>query len=91
MTRVETVDQLRSLYRRPKGRAAQKVITRLETHSKHIIQLSPFLVISTTGEDGMVDVSPRGDSLGFVKAPDNQTIAIPDRPGNNRLNTLNNI
>ncbi|MBT5494799.1 MAG: pyridoxamine 5'-phosphate oxidase family protein, partial [Alphaproteobacteria bacterium] len=60
MARVETVNQLREIYRQPKGRAAQKVIPQLEKHSKHIIELSPFMVISTTGEDGIADVSPRG-------------------------------
>ena len=91
MARVVTVDQLREIYRQPKGRAAQKVIPQLEQHSKHIIELSPFIVISTTGEDGIADVSPRGDAPGFVKVLDDQTIAVPDRPGNNRLDTLTNI
>ena len=91
MARVETVNQMREIYRQPKGRAAQKVIPQLEKHSKHIIELSPFMLISTTGEDGIADVSPRGDAPGFVKTLDDQTIAIPDRPGNNRLDTLTNI
>ena len=70
--------------------AAKKVIPRLEAHSKRIIELSPFLVISTMGEDGIADVSPRGDAPGFVQVFDDETIAIPDRPGNNRLDTLTN-
>ena len=91
MSRIESVEQLRTIYRQPKELAAKKVIPRLEAHSKRIIELSPFLVISTMGEDGIADVSPRGDAPGFVQVIDDETIAIPDRPGNNRLDTLTNI
>lgn len=91
MSRIETVEQLRTIYRQPKELAAKKVIPRLEKHSKHLIELSPFLVISTMGDDGIADVSPRGDAPGFVQVIDDETMAIPDRPGNNRLDTLSNI
>lgn len=91
MSRIETIERLREIYRQPKGRAAEKVIQRLERHTRQFIEMSPFLVISTTGEDGIADVSPRGDGPGFVKIIDDETIAIPDRPGNNRLDTLTNI
>lgn len=91
MPRIETVEQLRDVYRQPKTRAVEKVITQFEKHSRQFIAMSPFLVISTTGKDGIADVSPRGDEAGFVKIMDDRTIAIPDRPGNNRLDTLSNI
>ena len=91
MSRIESVEQLRTIYRQPKELAAKKVIPRLEAHSKRIIELSPFLVISTMGEDGIADVSPRGDAPGFAQVIDDETIAIPDRPGNNQLDTLTNI
>ena len=92
MAKIETVDRLREIYRQPKELAAKKVMTEFEEHSRRFIELSPFLVISTTGSDGIGDVSPRGDAPGFVKVmDDNRTIAIPDRRGNNRIDTLKNI
>jgi len=91
MSRIETVEQLRTIYRQPKALAAKKVISRLERHSKRVIGLSPFLVISTMRSDGVADVSPRGDGPGFVQVIDDNTIAMPDRPGNNHLDTLTNI
>ena len=92
MAKIETVDRLREIYRQPKELAARKVMTEFEEHSQRFIELSPFLVISTTGSDGIGDVSPRGDAPGFVKVmDDNRTVAIPDRRGNNRIDTLTNI
>ena len=92
MAKIEMVDRLREIYRQPKELAAKKVMTEFEEHSRRFIELSPFLVISTTGSDGIGDVSPRGDAPGFVKVMDDKrTIAIPDRRGNNRIDTLTNI
>lgn len=88
---VSNLRQLRSIYNYSKGRAALKVINSLEKHSKNFINLSPFVVISSKGKNGHADVSPRGDSVGFVKIQDDKTIIIPDRSGNNRLDTLENI
>ena len=88
---VSNIEQLRSIYNYSKGRAALKVINSLEKHSKNFINLSPFVVISSKGKNGHADVSPRGDSIGFVKIQDDKTIIIPDRSGNNRLDTLENI
>jgi PPOX class probable FMN-dependent enzyme len=88
---VSNLKQLRSIYNYSKGRAAAKVISSLEKHSKNFINLSPFVVISSKGKNGYADVSPRGDSVGFVKIQDDKTIIIPDRSGNNRLDTLENI
>ena len=88
---VSNLRQLRSIYNYSKGRAALKVINSLEKHSKNFINLSPFVVISSKGKNGHADVSPRGDSVGFVKIQDDKTIIIQDRSGNNRLDTLENI
>jgi uncharacterized protein len=71
--------------------AALKCIDRLDAHAQQFIQRSPFLCIGTQAADGTADVSPRGDPVGFVKILDQNTLAIPDRPGNNRLDTLVNI
>jgi uncharacterized protein len=56
-----------------------------------MIGLSPFLLLATTGPDGLGDVTPRGDAPGFVAVEDDRTLLIPDRPGNNRLDSLSNI
>ena len=91
MARIETEDQLRELYARPKGRPLTKQLDRLETHCRRFISLSPFLVLSTSASGELSDASPRGEEPGFVKVLDDQRIAIPDRPGNNRLDSLTNI
>jgi len=91
MAKIETVDELRDIYVVAKGRAVEKELRRLEKHSRRVIELSPFLIIGTMGEDGLSDVSPRGEAPGFVQVLDDETVAIPDRPGNNRLDTLTNI
>jgi uncharacterized protein len=62
----------------------------LHPHYQAIINASPFAVLATSGKDGL-DVSPRGDAAGFVKIQDEKTLIIPDRRGNNRLDSLRNI
>jgi uncharacterized protein len=71
--------------------AALKCLTALDKHAQEFIRRSPFLCIGTQNRDGKADVSPRGDPAGFVRILDDRTLAIPDRPGNNRLDTLSNI
>ena len=63
----------------------------LDKYSRQFIAMSPFLVISTADTQGRADLSPRGDPPGFVHILDDTTIVIPDRPGNNRLDTMANI
>lgn len=63
----------------------------LDKYSRQFIAMSPFLVISTADSSGKADLSPRGDPPGFVHMIDDKTIVIPDRPGNNRLDTMANI
>ncbi len=91
MAKIESVEALRRIYRPATGRAVTKVLGRLEVHCRRFIALSPFLVISSQGRDGLGDVSPKGDAPGFVQVLDDRTLAIPDRPGNNRLDTMSNL
>jgi PPOX class probable FMN-dependent enzyme len=71
--------------------ALQKCLPGLDSHARDFIERSPFMCLGTQNMDGKADVSPRGDPKGFVKVLDAQTLAIPDRPGNNRLDSLSNI
>jgi PPOX class probable FMN-dependent enzyme len=82
---------LRSLYHPTHPLAALKCLTSLDKHAQDFIRRSPFMCVGTQGVDGKADVSPRGDPIGFVQILDEHTLAIPDRPGNNRLDTLVNI
>lgn len=91
MALIKTIEDLRKIYDLPKGRPVEKVLHKLEEHSRQFISLSPFFVISSVGKDGHMDASPRGENPGFVRVLDDTTLAIPDRPGNNRLDTLSNL
>ena len=71
--------------------SVKKCIPSLDNHCKAFIERSPFLCIGTSGASGRADVSPRGDPPGFVQILDDNTLFIPDRPGNNRLDTMTNI
>lgn len=71
--------------------AIAKTRPALDQYSRQFIAMSPFLVISTADANGKADLSPRGDPPGFVQVIDDRTILIPDRPGNNRLDTMSNI
>lgn len=84
-------DALRAHYGHPGDLAVRKQRLRLDAHARRFISLSPFLVISSQGADGLGDVSPKGDAPGFVQVLDDSTLLIPDRPGNNRLDTLSNL
>jgi uncharacterized protein len=89
---VITAEQsLRSLFQATHTLAALKSQSALDKHAQAFIRRSPFLCIGTQDSDGKADVSPRGDPVGFVKILDQHTLAIPDRPGNNRLDSLVNI
>lgn len=88
---LETETALREIYGTPGDLAARKQLDHLDKHARRFIELSPFLVISTQGADGLGDVSPKGDAPGFVAVLDDRTILIPDRPGNNRIDTLGNL
>ncbi len=89
--KIETVEQLRQLYPPPKERAVRKQLSALDVHCRRYIELSPFLVIATSNRAGQMDASPRGGPDGFVKVISPTSLLIPDSPGNNRLDTLENI
>ncbi|MDA0230838.1 MAG: pyridoxamine 5'-phosphate oxidase family protein [Proteobacteria bacterium] len=90
-TVVASEDELRGSYGEPMDIALMKQLRKLDAHCKDFISRSPFLCIGTSAADGKADVSPRGDPPGFVQVLDDNTIFIPDRPGNNRLDTMSNI
>lgn len=91
MAKITSMEALRSHYPPVIKRAMTKELSALDHHCRNYIAYSPFVVIGTQSTDGFGDVSPRGETPGFVKVLDDTTIAIPDRPGNNRLDTLSNI
>jgi len=90
MRTIETGEELRALYGTPSERAIRKQLAHLDKHCRHFIERSPFLVISSMGPNG-ADVSPRGDPPGFVTVLDEKRLLIPDRAGNNRIDSLENI
>jgi PPOX class probable FMN-dependent enzyme len=81
---------LRELYGQPSEGAIAKEIEYVHPHYRAMIEASPFMVMATSGPDGL-DVSPRGDPPGFVVVADDRTLLIPDRRGNNRADSLNNL
>ena len=81
---------LRELYGEPSEPAIAKEIDYVHPHYRAMIEASPFMVMATSGPDGL-DVSPRGDPPGFVVVEDERTLLIPDRRGNNRCDSLNNL
>lgn len=88
---IDSVEQLRALYSAPKGRSVAKQLAALDAHCKRFIQFSPFVVLASSSTSSAMDASPRGGTPGFVKVLDEHTLLIPDAPGNNRLDTLENI
>ncbi|WP_127145030.1 pyridoxamine 5'-phosphate oxidase family protein [Pelagibacterium montanilacus] len=84
-------DSLRALYGERSPLAVHKCQPALDAHAREFIARSPFLCLGTQSAEGKADVTPRGDPVGFVHVLDDTTIAIPDRPGNNRLDSLTNI
>lgn len=90
MATIDTVEKLRELYEMPNETVIKKVISKLDVHTRRFLDASPFLVIGSFGNGGG-DVTPRGDPAGSIAVLDDRTLLIPDRPGNNRLDTLENI
>ncbi|MEQ1889447.1 MAG: MSMEG_1061 family FMN-dependent PPOX-type flavoprotein [Alphaproteobacteria bacterium] len=88
---IETQDELRAMFGSVHPLAQAKSRPGFDQYSRKFISMSPFLVISTADAQGRADLSPRGDPPGFVHIIDDQTMLIPDRPGNNRLDTMSNI
>lgn len=75
----------------PGERARTKVTTRLDDYARRFIAASPFVLVASSGTDGALDVSPKGDQAGFVEVLDDHTLAIPDRLGNNRFDGFRNL
>lgn len=91
MPSITSIDELRTLYAQPTARVVKKQIDHLDRHCRNFIALSPFVVMSTVDADGNLDTSPRGGEPGFIRVMDERTLLIPDRPGNNRLDSFRNI
>jgi PPOX class probable FMN-dependent enzyme len=90
---VTSRDELRTIYKtpRPTDGSIRKELKALDGHCRSFIGKSPFVLIGSSDGAGNADVTPKGDRPGFAMVLDEKTIAIPDRPGNNRLDTLENI
>jgi uncharacterized protein len=82
---------LRELMGTPMELAVRKQLGKLDRYCREFIARSPFLCLGTADRNGKADVSPRGDPAGFVQVLDDHTLIIPDRPGNNRLDSMSNI
>jgi PPOX class probable FMN-dependent enzyme len=90
LSTVTSLDQLEALYDAPSERVRRKQIDRLDAHCRAFIAASPFLILATSGVAG-ADCSPRGDRPGFVTVEDDVTLLLPDRRGNNRIDSLKNV
>ena len=89
-TTISTVEQLEAIYGAASPMALAKEIDHISNHYRAFIEKSPFVTLATCGPEGL-DCSPRGDPAGFVRVHDRKTVMLPDRRGNNRIDTLRNI
>ena len=91
MSIIASLEQLEALYTpAPAPAAARKVAHRMTPEYRRFVEASPFAALATIGPDG-IDCSPRGDEAGFVRIHDDSTLMMPDRRGNNRIDSLRNI
>src|SRR3979409_1790579 len=90
VTVVATIDQLEAIYGFPNDASAVKVAARVTPSYRALMDQSPFAALATSGPEGL-DCSPRGDLAGFVRVHDDKTLMMPDRRGNNRIDSLRNI
>ena len=88
---VASEAELRARFAAPGRLAVQKQLDHLDANCRRFIALSPFLCLASARPDGLADNSPRGDAPGFIHVLDERTLAIPNRPGNNRLDSQSNI
>ena len=91
MNQIADPDTLRGHMGQVNPMAERKILDKLDRHCRRFIELSPFLVLASADADGQVDASPRGDPPGFVRILDDTTLLLPDRPGNNRVDSFGNI
>ncbi|KRA71874.1 pyridoxamine 5'-phosphate oxidase [Caulobacter sp. Root656] len=88
---IDSLEALEALYTPPPAPASTvKVADRITPHYRALIEASPFLALATVGPEGL-DCSPRGDQPGFVRIQDERTLILPDRRGNNRIDSLRNV
>lgn len=87
---LKTVADLEAVYGTPNPRSLLKEIDHLNADYRAFVEASPFIVLSSVGAQG-TDASPKGDAPGFVRILNERLLAIPDRPGNNRIDNLRNI
>ena len=90
MTDLAACD-LEKIYQKPSPRVIAKARPELDSHAKRFIAMSPFCVLATSGSDGAVDASPRGGNPGFVHVAGPNRLLMPDRSGNNRIDSFRNI
>lgn len=88
---ISSKEALREVVRQPSDLVKAKEINFLDVHCKSLIARSPFILIATSNKAGRCDVSPKGDPAGFVQVLSDKHLAIPDRPGNARLDSIENI
>lgn len=88
---ITTRQRLREVNKLPSHLVSNKTIDHIDDICRRFIAASPFVVVASRGEDDRLDLSPKGDPAGFVAVLDEKTLAIPDRPGNNRLDTFENL
>lgn len=82
---------LEAIYPKPSPRVIAKARPEIDAHAKKFIEMSPFCVLATSGSDGSVDASPRGGNPGFVRVTGPNRLLLPDRSGNNRIDSFRNI
>ena len=90
MTDLASCD-LAAIYPQPSPRVIAKARPEIDAHSKKFIEMSPFCVLATSGSDGSVDASPRGGNPGFIHVAGPNQLLMPDRSGNNRIDSFRNI
>ena len=90
MSTIENIEALEALYGQPLATSLVKEVDWITPHFRALIEASPFVTLATSGPEGL-DCSPRGDRPGFVRLQDPKTLLLPDRRGNNRVDSLRNI
>ncbi|MEH2560315.1 PPOX class probable FMN-dependent enzyme [Bradyrhizobium algeriense] len=88
---VSSEAEIRAVVGDPPRHSVAKVVTSIDPIARTFIEHAPFAFIASAGEAGLLDISPKGDSAGFVKVLDEQTLAVPDRLGNRRIETFRNV
>lgn len=88
---VRNLDEIRAFIGQPPSPVLAKVMDHIDDVSRKIIEKSPFIVLASANDDGYPDISPKGDPAGFVRVLGDRHLAIPDRPGNRRVDTFINL